>query len=82
MMRQASVAVMEGRAASQSQAQAQALALVQAQVEEVRDTGLGVPVRPVAMMRSRSGSRVENTDGMGLRDVLKVSLYVHFWIGS
>jgi protein-serine/threonine kinase len=84
MMRQASVAVMEGR----SQAQAQALAIAQAQVDVVGGgspsrsnvaLGLGGPPRPgfamgngLGMMRSRSGSRVEAEAGLGLRDLIKV----------
>lgn len=77
MMRQASVAVMEGRA----QSQAQALALAQAQEGPLSPTkNLALPRSgaggPVGMMRSRSGSRVDAeglAGGMGLRDLLKVS---------
>ena len=76
MMRQASVAVMEGRA----QSQAQALALAQAQDGSSSPTkNLAVPrlgaVGPVIMMRSRSGSRMDADGlggGIGLRDLLKV----------
>jgi protein-serine/threonine kinase len=77
MIRQASVAVMEGR----SQAQAQALAMVQGDSDEASGD-LALP-RPnfahagssgVAMMRSRSGSRADSeSGGMALRDLLKVS---------
>lgn len=82
MMRQASVAVMEGRA---TQAAAQQLAL-NADTPHSPPKGLGVPGtlgigRPpamgVGMMRSRSGSRVDDAAlggmGMGLRDLLKLS---------
>lgn len=87
-MRQASVAVMEGRA--QAQAQAQALAMAQAQANEplVSPIGsssvIGLPRPPVmpaamtgggAMMRSRSGSRIESDSGSagpGLRELIKV----------
>lgn len=87
-MRQASVAVMEGRA--QAQAQAQALAMAQAQANEplVIPVGsssvMGLPRPPVmpsamtdggAMMRSRSGSRIESDSGSagpGLRELIKV----------
>ncbi|KAK8844657.1 hypothetical protein IAR55_006504 [Kwoniella newhampshirensis] len=82
MMRQASVAVMEGRAASQSQAHAQAFALAQSQEGPMTSTrNLAIPgslgPRPMGgmgMMRSRSGSRVEEGQGVvGLRDLLKLS---------
>ncbi|WWD22796.1 hypothetical protein CI109_107290 [Kwoniella shandongensis] len=82
MMRQASVAVMEGRAASQSQAHAQAFALAQSQQNPMSPTkNLAIPgslgQRPMGgmgMMRSRSGSRVEDGQGVvGLRDLLKLS---------
>ena len=80
MMRQASVAVMEGRA--QSQAQVQALALAQVQEDPLSPTkNLLVPRpspgAPVLMIRSRSGSRVEAEAPLGtvgLRDLLKVHL--------
>ena len=78
MMRQASVAVMEGR----SQAQAQALAFAQADDGHMSPTKGLVPPRPAfaqqdkgtVMVRSRSGSRVdaEAGGGLGLRDLLKV----------
>lgn len=74
MMRQASVAVMEGRA----QSQAQALALVQSKEGPLSPTkNLAIP-RPAGgpvMLRSRSGSRVDAegaVGGIGLRDLLKV----------
>lgn len=77
MMRQASVAVMEGR----SQAQAQAQALAQVHEDPLSPTrALPLP-RPnfaqgpgVAMARSRSGSRADSDAGtaMSLRDLLKV----------
>ncbi|WVQ82620.1 hypothetical protein IAT38_004751 [Cryptococcus sp. DSM 104549] len=80
MMRQASVAVMEGRQASQTQA----LALAQAQAQEGNDIhlpskNLAVPgslgQRPsggLGMMRTRSGGRSD--DGhVGLKDLLKLS---------
>ncbi|WVQ94253.1 hypothetical protein IAU59_001332 [Kwoniella sp. CBS 9459] len=101
MMRQASVAVMEGRAVSASQAHAQALALAQAQDGPISPTrGLAVPgghpnglgkssgMIGVAgsgvlgggaggggfgMMRSRSGSRVDEGQAAGLRDLLKLA---------
>lgn len=89
MMRQASVAVMEGRA--QSQAQALALAQAQAQDSPLSPTkNLALP-RPgmggaAVMMRSRSGSRVDAeglAGGMGLRDLLKVWIsLLHSWDGS
>ncbi|OCF34782.1 STE/STE20/YSK protein kinase [Kwoniella heveanensis BCC8398] len=102
MMRQASVAVMEGRAVSASQAHAQALAMAQAQDGPISPTrGLGVAgsvgsnglVKPPSMavlagggvigggvggggfgmMRSRSGSRVDEGQVVGLRDLLKLA---------
>jgi len=73
MMRQASVAVMEGRA----QTQAQALAVAQAQDGPLSPTKSFAASRPglsgpPIMMRSRSGSRVDTEGGIGLRDLLKV----------
>jgi protein-serine/threonine kinase len=74
MMRQASVAVMEGR----SQAQAQALAMVQADDDPLSPSGGLIPPRApfaggqaIVMTRTRSGSR---TDGevVALRDLMKV----------
>ncbi|WVF66644.1 hypothetical protein IAT40_001385 [Kwoniella sp. CBS 6097] len=101
MMRQASVAVMEGRAVSASQAHAQALAMAQAQDGPISPTrGLAVPGSGpngmgktagmagvmgagvigggaggggFGMMRSRSGSRVDEGQAVGLRDLLKLA---------
>jgi hypothetical protein len=77
MMRQASVAVMEGRAAGQSLAQAQQLALaaVSEGEHDLMGGGLALPPpgrfeRGVGVARTRSGSRA---DEGGLRDRLKVS---------
>ena len=72
MLRQASVAVMEGRA--QSQAQVIALAQSEGLVSPAKNLALPRPIigAPVAMMRSRSGSRVDSDGGVGLRDLLKV----------
>lgn len=88
MMRQASVAVMEGR----SQAQAQALAMAQVQDDPLSPSRQLALPRPsfaagggsgVAMMRTRSGSRADSdagSVGMGLRDLIKVSLgEFHSW---
>lgn len=74
MMRQASVAVMEGRAASHT-AQAQQLALAQSEIplspSKATNPGLG---KPVGMIRSQSHSRADDSiNGMGLRDLLKLS---------
>ncbi|WVR03173.1 hypothetical protein IAU60_000164 [Kwoniella sp. DSM 27419] len=90
MMRQASVAVMEGRAANASQAHAQAMAMAQAQeghapMSPTKSLGvpgsLGRPIGPgmmnpvggMGMMRSRSGSRVDEGQAVGLRDLLKLT---------
>ncbi|KAL7420248.1 kinase that interacts with cdc31p [Cryptotrichosporon argae] len=94
MMRQASVAVMEGRAASLTQAAAQQAAIAHenplspsratanaaANAHANANGGLAVPGslgRPpgggVGMTRSRSGSRVDDGGGLGLRDLLKLS---------
>lgn len=78
MMRQASLAVMEGRAASHT-AQAQQLALAQSEVpvspSHSLNSGFGRP-SGVGMMRSTSSSRVDENSlagGLGLRDLLKLS---------
>ncbi|OCF60050.1 STE/STE20/YSK protein kinase [Kwoniella mangroviensis CBS 10435] len=108
MMRQASVAVMEGRAMLNNQAHQQALALAQQndpvgggsapllspnKVLNIPGTGgqgtgigLGRPIGPgmtnnpvgggIGMMRSRSGSRVDEGHAVGLRDLLKLSANV------
>lgn len=82
MMRQASVAVMEGRAASQTQAQAEALALVGG---DSTSPTRGLPLPPAGrfdrfatgtgMVRTRSGSRADDMNGsaVNLRDLIKVS---------
>jgi hypothetical protein len=88
MMRQASVAVMEGR--QQSQVQALAMAQVQAQAQEGPSKHLAMPGalgRPsgsggMLMMRSKSQGRVDNDGGglgagVGLRDLLKVNQSLH-----
>ncbi|KAK4683941.1 hypothetical protein P7C73_g6267, partial [Tremellales sp. Uapishka_1] len=84
MMRQASVAVMEGRSASQIQhQQAKQQSPTAPGKNPNLHLGVGLGGRPgtagamgvgVGMMRSRSGSRVD-TDGpaMGLRDLMKLS---------
>jgi protein-serine/threonine kinase len=85
MMRQASVAVMEGRAAglTQAQAQAEALALVQ---DDSPVKGLPLPpagrfdryAMGTGMVRTRSGSRVDDGNGsvVNLRDLIKVSTFL------
>ncbi|WWC57700.1 uncharacterized protein I303_100234 [Kwoniella dejecticola CBS 10117] len=99
MMRQASVAVMEGRAMLNNQAHQQALALAQSSdplnlnngplspnglnrnLGIPPSIGLGRPIGPgmtnnpggIGMMRSRSGSRVDEGHAVGLRDLLKLS---------
>jgi protein-serine/threonine kinase len=94
MMRQASVAVMEGR--QQSQVQALAMAQVQAQAQAQEGSlsstkNLAMPGslgRPsgsggMLMMRSKSQGRVDNEGGglgagVGLRDLLKVNQSFRF----
>ncbi|WWC85430.1 uncharacterized protein L201_000293 [Kwoniella dendrophila CBS 6074] len=100
MMRQASVAVMEGRAMLNNQAHQQALALAhQEQSDPIAGAplmspnkslmipgSLGRPIGPgmtngpmgggFGMMRSRSGSRVDEGQAVGLRDLLKLSATV------
>ncbi|WVW81377.1 hypothetical protein I302_103369 [Kwoniella bestiolae CBS 10118] len=107
MMRQASVAVMEGRAMLNNQAHQQALALAQQSDNPggngpllspnknlnipgpgvgAAGLGLGRPIGPgmtngpagggIGMMRSRSGSRVDEGHAVGLRDLLKLSATV------
>lgn len=82
MMRNASAAVMEGRAQAQAQAHAQALAVASDNplspnrtlgVPGRQQIGLGVAVGAgVGMSRSRSGSRTDE-HGVGLRDLMRVS---------
>jgi protein-serine/threonine kinase len=72
MMRQASATVMEGRAAKETHAQAQAQLVAEVPASPTKIPGLGVPGKGVAMMRSRSGSRVDDSQ-VGLRDLLKLS---------
>jgi protein-serine/threonine kinase len=88
MMRQASVAVMEGRAQGQAQALAMAQAQAQAQVGDgplspakqfAVPNALGRPggnggSGGVSMMRSKSQGRVDGDGAVGLRDLLKVKL--------
>lgn len=85
MMRQASVAVMEGRGQSHTQ---HAALLAQSEDVTTPTRGAASPTKALAvlnsmvrqpmssgMMRSRSGSRVDDNlqNGMGLRDLLKLS---------
>ncbi|GMK56945.1 hypothetical protein CspeluHIS016_0307850 [Cutaneotrichosporon spelunceum] len=72
MMRQASATVMEGRAAKETHAQAQAQLAAEVPPSPTKIPGLGVPGKGVAMMRTRSGSRVDESQ-VGLRDLLKLS---------
>ncbi|BEI90367.1 uncharacterized protein CcaverHIS019_0304370 [Cutaneotrichosporon cavernicola] len=72
MMRQASATVMEGRAAKETHAQAQAQLVAEVPASPTKIPGLGVPGKGAAMMRSRSGSRVDDSQ-VGLRDLLKLS---------
>lgn len=84
MMRQASVAVMEGRAAGQTQAQAQAEALALVE-DDHTSPSKGLPLPPAGrfdryamgtgMVRTRSGSKVDDANGsvVNLRDLIKVS---------
>ncbi|CAK9779767.1 kinase-like protein [Cutaneotrichosporon oleaginosum] len=72
MMRQASATVMEGRAAKETHAQAQAQLAAEVPASPTKIPGLGVPSKGVAMMRSRSGSRIDDSQ-VGLRDLLKLS---------
>lgn len=78
MMRQASVAVMEGRApapiqvqAVPSSAQGQGVMSPSKSLGVPPAIGLGVMAPVVGMSRTRSGSRGD--EGMGLRDMMRVS---------
>lgn len=79
MMRQASVAVMEGRAPAQPSVQSRSQLGPSSLMSPARGlgvpapktVGLGVMAPGVGMSRTRSGSRGD--EGMGLRDMMRVS---------
>ncbi|ORY23535.1 kinase-like domain-containing protein [Naematelia encephala] len=76
MMRQASVAVMEGRAQSHSLGLAQVHEDAMSMSPTKSFAPLAPPRPPFAaqgMMRTRSGSKIEDGGGAGLRELLKLS---------